>query len=57
MDLNIDSTNIDMNMYQLKKMCLRIMYRFYQKHLKRRFSDLPSQAIDDFHQKFTKGIT
>ena len=57
LDLNIESGNIDMNMYQLKKICLRIMFRFYQRHLKRKFSDVPRQFIDDFHLKFTKGIT
>lgn len=57
LDLNIESGNIDMNMYQLKKICLRIMFRFYQRHLNKKFSDAPKNFIDDFHQKFTKGIT
>lgn len=57
LDLNIESGNIDMNMYQLKKICLRIMFRFYQRHLNKKFSDASKQVIDDFHGKFTKGVT
>ena len=57
LDLNIESGNIDMNMYQLKKICLRIMFRFYQRHLNKKFSDAPKQVIEEFHQKYTKGIT
>jgi hypothetical protein len=57
LDLNIETGNIDMNMYQLKKICLRIMFRFYQRHLNRKFSNAGKNVIDEFHQKFTKGIT
>lgn len=57
LDLNIESGNIDMNMYNLKKICLRIMFRFYQRHLNKKYSDTPKNVIDEFHQKFTKGIT
>ncbi len=57
LDLNIEAGNIDMNMYQLKKICLRIMFRFYQRHLNKKFSIAAKNVIDEFHQKFTKGIT
>ena len=33
------------------------MFRFYQRHLNKKFSDAPKQVIEDFHNKFTKGIT
>jgi len=32
------------------------MYRFYQRHMNSKFSDLSKNIIKDFHQKFTKGI-
>jgi len=38
LDLNIESNNIDKNMYDLKKICLRILYRLYQRHLNKRIS-------------------
>ena len=57
LDLNIESGNIDMNMYQLKKICLRILFRFYQRNLNKKFSDAPKQIIEEFHNKFTKGVT
>lgn len=57
LDLNIEAGNIDSNMYYLKKICLRIMFRFYQRHLNRKFSSAGQAVIDDFHSKFTKGIT
>lgn len=57
LDLNIESGQVDMNMYQLKKICLRIMFRFYQRHLNKKFSNTGRNMIEDFHQKFTKGIT
>lgn len=57
LDLNIEAGNIDTNMYSLKKICLRILFRFYQRHLNRKFSSAGQGVIDDFHNKFTKGIT
>lgn len=57
LDLNLESGNIDQNMYELKKICLRIMFRFYQLHLKSMFSSLGTAAVKNFHEKFTKGIT
>jgi len=46
-----------MNMYSLKKICLRTLFRFYQRHLNRKFSSAGQEVIDEFHSKFTKGIT
>lgn len=46
-----------MNMYNLKKICLRILFRFYQRHLNTKFSSTGQCVIDDFHKRFTKGIT
>lgn len=46
-----------MNMYSLKKICLRTLFRFYQRHLNRKFSSVGQEVIDEFHNKFTKGIT
>lgn len=57
LDLNIEAGNIDNNMYSLKKICLRILFRFYQRHLNRKFSSAGQNVINDFHIKFTKGIT
>lgn len=57
LDLNIEAGNIDMNMYQLKKICLRILFRFYQRHMNKKFMNCPMNVIDEFHLKFTKGIT
>jgi hypothetical protein len=33
------------------------MFRFYQRHLNKKFSDAPKQVIEEFHNKFTKGVT
>lgn len=43
-------------MYQLKKICLRIIFRFYQRHMNKRNSSFTQDIVQDFHQKFTKGI-
>ncbi len=56
LDLNIESTNIDKNMYQLKKICLRILFRFYQRHMNKKYSDFDTGKINDFHAKYTNGI-
>ncbi len=56
LDLNIDSNSIDKNMYLLKKICLRILFRFYQRHMNHKYSDFQPNILQNFHEKYTKGI-
>ena len=56
LDLNIEANNIDKNMYQLKKICMRILFRFYQRHMNHKYSDFQPNILTNFHEKYTKGI-
>ena len=54
LDLNADlATHHNYNLYLLKKICLRILFRLYQRHANFRITD-NRQFAQLFHQKYTQ---